>query len=65
MKLGDVFTDAEVARAYRYRAPYPHAVFEILRGLLVEPKVVLDVGAGTGALARRMREARGGPDHRS
>lgn len=52
MKLGDVFADAEVARLYRHRPPYPEAVFAILRRLLVEPRTVLDAGAGTGALAR-------------
>ena len=52
MTLGGVFSDAEVARLYRFRAPYPSGVFEILRRLLVVPRTVLDVGAGTGALAR-------------
>lgn len=54
MKLGDVFTDADVARLYRYRPPYPHAVLDRLQRLAVEPRVVLDAGAGSGALARRM-----------
>lgn len=54
MTLGGVFSDAEVARLYRHRAPYPEGVFAILRRLLVAPRRVLDVGAGTGALARRM-----------
>lgn len=52
--MGDVFSDAEVARLYRYRPPYPDQVFEVLRRLVVMPRRVLDVGAGTGALARRM-----------
>lgn len=54
MKLGDVFGDAEVAERYRYRAPYPDAVFAILRDLIVAPFTVLDAGAGAGALARGM-----------
>ena len=54
MRLSDVFGDAEVARLYGYRAPYPDGVFATLRRLLVEPHTVLDVGAGTGALARPM-----------
>lgn len=54
MTPGSVFLDAEVARLYRYRPPYPDGVFAILRRLLVAPPRVLDVGAGTGALARRM-----------
>jgi SAM-dependent methyltransferase len=52
--LGAVFPDAEVARLYRYRAPYPDQVLSTLGGLLVDPHAILDVGAGTGALARRM-----------
>ncbi|MHB8961006.1 MAG: class I SAM-dependent methyltransferase [Candidatus Limnocylindrales bacterium] len=52
--LGAVFSDAEVARLYCHRAPYPDQVLSTLRGLLVDPHAVLDVGAGTGALARRM-----------
>lgn len=54
MKLGEVFTDAEVARLYRRRPTYPPETFEILDRLMVEPRVVLDVGAGTGAVARRL-----------
>ena len=52
--LGEVFSDDEVARLYRYRPPYPDAVFATLRRLLVVPRTVLDAGAGTGALARGM-----------
>ncbi len=54
IELGRVFGDAEVAALYRYRAPYPRELFAILRGLLVEPPIVLDAGAGTGALAREL-----------
>jgi SAM-dependent methyltransferase len=50
--LGRVFADDEVAELYRYRAPYPRGVFAILERLAVSPRVVLDAGAGTGALAR-------------
>ena len=53
IELGGVFADAEVASLYEYRAPYPREVFAILERLVVEPHVVLDAGAGTGALARR------------
>jgi SAM-dependent methyltransferase len=52
--LASVWTDAEAARLYRYRAPYPPRTFEILRGLAIGPRTVLDAGAGTGALARHM-----------
>jgi trans-aconitate methyltransferase len=53
IELGRVFADDEVAALYRYRAPYPAGVFAILERNVVEPRVVLDAGAGTGALARR------------
>lgn len=52
--LGEVFADAAVARAYRQRAPYPEETFSILERLIVEPRTVLDAGAGSGALARSM-----------
>lgn len=48
------FADADVVRAYRYRPPYPDETFEIIRDLMVEPRIVLDVGSGDGALARPM-----------
>jgi ubiquinone/menaquinone biosynthesis C-methylase UbiE len=51
--LGGVFADDKVAALYRYRAPYPQGVFTILERLIVAPRVVLDAGSGTGALARR------------
>lgn len=49
-ELGRAFEDADVARKYRYRQPYPAEIFEILEALLVEPRTVLDAGSGTGAL---------------
>jgi SAM-dependent methyltransferase len=53
--LSSTFRYAGVAAAYRHRPPYPEEVFEILRGLAAEtPRVVLDLGAGEGALARPM-----------
>jgi SAM-dependent methyltransferase len=52
--LGSVFADDEVVRLYRHRSPYPQGVIEILRRLIVEPRVVLDAGAGSGAIARRL-----------
>src|SRR5258705_557663 len=53
IELGRVFADDEVAALYQYRAPYPGGIFAILEGLVVEPRSVVDAGAGTGALARR------------
>lgn len=54
MKLGEVFTDRDVARAYQYRPEYPPETFRILSDLVVGPRAVLDVGAGTGVIARGM-----------
>jgi ubiquinone/menaquinone biosynthesis C-methylase UbiE len=51
--LAEAFTYPGVARAYRYRPPYPDMVFDVLTGLITDaPKTVLDLGAGEGALAR-------------
>jgi SAM-dependent methyltransferase len=52
IELGKAFADPEVVALYRHRPPYPPAVFDRLRALLVDPRVVLDAGCGTGALAR-------------
>jgi len=54
MSLAEVFANADVARAYRQRAPYPEETFTILERLVVEPRTVLDAGAGNGMLARPM-----------
>jgi len=54
MTLGAVFSNRDVVRRYRHRAPYPDEVLTTLGRLLVAPRTILDVGAGTGALARRM-----------
>ena len=52
--LGAVFADAAVARAYRQRAPYAPETVSVLESLVVGPRVVLDLGAGNGPLAREM-----------
>jgi SAM-dependent methyltransferase len=54
LRLGESFADPEVAALYRHRPPYPTEVFAILERLLVEPRTILDAGAGTGALAREL-----------
>jgi ubiquinone/menaquinone biosynthesis C-methylase UbiE len=47
------FSDPSVAAAYPHRPPYPADVFDRLVQLIPPgPKVVLDVGCGTGDLAR-------------
>jgi SAM-dependent methyltransferase len=55
--VASAFRDPSVARAYQYRPTYPPAVFDILDELAVdEPRRVLDVGCGTGLLARPLAE---------
>lgn len=47
------FTDPSVVAAYHLRPPYPDEVFDVLADLIVDDqRRVLDVGCGTGAIAR-------------
>jgi SAM-dependent methyltransferase len=47
--------DQLVAAAYPARPPYPSAVIELFAQLVVDaPRVVLDLGCGTGDVARRL-----------
>lgn len=47
------FDHPDVVSSYRYRPQYPAQTFDILAGLITdEPRVVLDIGCGTGFLAR-------------
>ena len=49
------FTDRSVVAAYHLRPPYLDSVFDRLTDLIVDrPRTVLDVGTGTGAIARRL-----------
>jgi SAM-dependent methyltransferase len=53
-QLSDVFADAVVARLYERRPPYPEGILAALARRLAAPRSVLDAGAGTGSLSRRM-----------
>lgn len=49
------FQDEGVARAYQFRPPYPDSAFDILVSLAVDtPRRVLDIGCGTGFIAREL-----------
>lgn len=51
--LADTFKASSVVEAYRHRPPYPAEIFTILKSLLKgEPGHVLDIGCGTGNIAR-------------
>lgn len=53
---GSQWQDAAMARVYRHRPPYPEETLDVLASLLDDdaPSCVLDVGAGTGDLARHL-----------
>ena len=51
--FASAFLDASTVQAYQYRPPYSSQTFAILASLLGDaPRCVLDVGCGTGFLAR-------------
>ncbi|MEU4294713.1 class I SAM-dependent methyltransferase [Kribbella sp. NPDC026596] len=51
--LAGTFQHEAVAVAYQHRPPYPDEVFDRLEALITdEPRRVLDIGAGEGAIAR-------------
>jgi SAM-dependent methyltransferase len=53
--FAEAFKDQRVVDAYKYRPPYPNQVFDILSGLIIDvPRAVLDVGAGSGDIARHL-----------
>jgi len=54
-EYGEQFKDYSMVEAYKYRPPYPDEIFEILDTLITEqPRHVLDIGCGTGAIARHL-----------
>lgn len=52
MRLGQVFEDEEVARCYAYRPPYPDGVCDKLLEISPARCSSLDLGCGTGKIAR-------------
>lgn len=51
------FQDKSVVEAYRYRPRYPASTFDILTQLIsTHPSAVLDVGCGSGDIARQLVE---------
>ena len=53
----EAFKDQHVVAAYRYRPPYPQEVFTILTSFILDtPRTVLDVGSGSGNIARPLVE---------
>jgi ubiquinone/menaquinone biosynthesis C-methylase UbiE len=56
-QYGAQFKDLSIVEAYRYRSPYSAETFTILAELINdEPRHVLDVGCGTGDIARYLVE---------
>ena len=52
-EVAATFEDRDVAASYRHRPSYPPDVFDTLVGLIAdEPCTVLDLGCGTGFVAR-------------
>jgi SAM-dependent methyltransferase len=52
---GAWFKDPRLAAMYPARPPYPQACIDVLLGLIAdEPRTILDIGTGTGELARRL-----------
>jgi ubiquinone/menaquinone biosynthesis C-methylase UbiE len=49
------FADPAVVAVYHHRPPYPEPLFALLGDLVVgQPRTLLDIGCGTGAIARPM-----------
>ncbi len=54
LKYADQFKDSSIVEVYHYRPPYPDEAIDKLLALITdEPRIILDVGCGTGDLCRR------------
>src|SRR5690242_8099115 len=54
-EYGEQFRDQSIVDSYSTRPPYPPEVFSILEELMIdEPRIVLDLGCGTGDIARNL-----------
>ncbi|HTK07597.1 MAG TPA: class I SAM-dependent methyltransferase [Ktedonobacteraceae bacterium] len=55
LKYAEQFKDTSIVERYHYRPPYLDDTIEMLIALITDkPRVVLDIGCGTGDLARRL-----------
>jgi ubiquinone/menaquinone biosynthesis C-methylase UbiE len=55
LKYAEQFKDLSLVEVYHYRRPYPDEAINKLVALVTdEPRTILDVGCGTGDLARRL-----------
>src|SRR6185436_20285760 len=57
-QYASAFQESSVAAAYQHRPPYPPETFSVLASLIAgSPRSVLDVGCGTGVIARHLVES--------
>ena len=62
-QYASAFQERGVVAAYQYRPPYPDSMFALLADLIADsPRRVLDVGCGTGFIARPLVELVGRVD---
>lgn len=55
LKYAEQFKDSSIAGAYHHRPPYAdEAIHKLVELITDEPRMVLDVGCGTGDLTRRL-----------
>jgi ubiquinone/menaquinone biosynthesis C-methylase UbiE len=55
LPYAEQFKERSIVQAYSHRPPIPDTLFEVLLQLIVDkPRVILDAGCGTGAIARRL-----------